>query len=113
MRISADQPAQINFSLRLQSPLKSNLSADGPDCLVLRGEAPSHVEPDYGNNQLPPVVYSDKPGERGVQFLSMVRVLKAGGRMETNPTSLTVSQADSVLILFGTRTSYCGYQNPP
>ena len=113
MRISADQPAQINFSLRMQSPLKSNLSADGPDCLVLRGEAPSHVEPDYGNNQLPPVVYSDKPGERGVQFLSMVRVLKAGGRMETNPTSLTVSQADSVLILFGTRTSYCGYQNPP
>lgn len=112
VNLTADRPAAISLTARLQSQLHHTcVVRDG--ILIMSGEAPSHAEPGYSNDQKEPIVYETDPAKRGVQFTAAVRILARGGRLDATEDCLTVQTADSVLILFAVRTSFNGFQRQP
>ncbi|MDW7657176.1 MAG: glycoside hydrolase family 95 protein, partial [Bacillota bacterium] len=63
VRLTADHPAAISVTARLQSQLLHACSIQD-DTLILTGEAPSHVEPSYSRDMEEPVVYESEPARR-------------------------------------------------
>jgi alpha-L-fucosidase 2 len=112
VRMTADRPAAISVTARLQSQLRYACSIHD-DTLILTGEAPSHVEPSYSSNLKEPVVYEKEPARRGMQFSAAVRMLARGGTQVAADGCLSVQQSDSVLLLFSARTSFNGCQRQP
>ena len=108
MRITSNKPRSVNFSIRFNSQLRSASSTrDG--FLVLKGEAPSHVEPSYSNDLETPVIYSENDEERGMLFVAMVNVTTSGGSVSYSDTCVSVEHADSAILLINAHTSYAGY----
>ncbi|MHB1356556.1 MAG: glycoside hydrolase family 95 protein [Anaerolineae bacterium] len=112
MRITADKQHSIGFALSLVSQLRSTVSLQH-GFLVMRGEAPSHVEPSYVADSQNPVVYSERDDERGMRFAAMVSVMAAGGRVSFSGSLISVEQADSAVILLSAHTSFAGFSVQP
>lgn len=112
IKLSCSEPKSINFAMNFNCLLKSSVSVD-KGLLVLKGEAPSHVEPSYSNDLQNPVVYSDRDDERGMLFAAMARVTAIGGRVTSMPTTIEVEEANEVVILIDARTSFAGYDVHP
>jgi len=89
-RVTADKPAQINFTLRLTSPhTNSQTRLLSSDTLVLSGQ----VETD------------------GLRFESRVRVITTGGHITTDGKVITVSGADAVSLYLVAATSFKNFQD--
>ena len=112
IKLSCSKPKSINFEMSFHCLLKSSVSVD-KGLLVLKGEAPSHVEPSYSNDLQNPVVYSDRDDEHGMLFAAMGRVTAIGGRVTSTPTTIEVEEANEVVILIDARTSFAGYDVHP
>ncbi len=112
IRLSCSKPKSIHFAMSFHCLLKSSVSVD-KDFIVLKGEAPSHVEPSYSNDLQNPVVYSDRDDERGMLFAAMAGVTATGGRVISMPTTIEVEEADEAVILIDARTSFAGYDVHP
>lgn len=112
IRISADKPGSVNFSTSFDSQLKSFVST-AYDCLVLKGEAPSYVEPSYSNDTENPVVYSDIEEERGMLFAAMAKVNAFGGKITYFDSCIDVEKADNAVIFVNAHTSFAGYNIQP
>ncbi len=112
IKLSCSKPKSINFSMSFHCLLKSSVYVD-KGLLILKGEAPSHVEPSYSNDLQNPVVYSDRDDERGMLFAAMAGVTATGGRVASMPTSIEVVEADEAVILIDVRTSFAGYDVHP
>jgi len=90
VRLTADQPAQISFTAKLDSPHSNSLTrAIAPDTLALTGK-----------------VQAD-----GLSFESRVRVVAKGGSMTTNGNTLEVKGADSVTLLLVAATSFVNFED--
>lgn len=112
MRIKSDKSASINFSFGFKSQLKSKILVKN-NCLILEGEAPSHVEPNYVQNCDNPVVYSDKDEERGMFFMGMAKVISSGGSVICADSNIQVKDADNAVILISAHTSFAGFDVQP
>ncbi|HEY5585891.1 MAG TPA: glycoside hydrolase family 95 protein [Ruminiclostridium sp.] len=112
IRISCDKPQSINFSLGFESQLESVVSSN-EGYLVLKGGAPSHVEPSYSNDLETPVIYSDIDEERGMLFTAMAKVTAVSGKVTYAGYVATVENADSAIILINAQTSFDGYDVQP
>ncbi len=112
IRLSCSQPKSINLAMSFHCLLKSSVSVD-KGFLVLKGEAPSHVEPSYSDDLQNPVIYSDRDDERGMLFAAMARVIATGGRVTSTSTTIEVEEADEAVILIDARTSFAGYDVHP
>ena len=91
VRLTADQPGQISFTLRMDSPQTNQQTrAIAPDTLALTGK-----------------VQAD-----GLSFESRVRVIASGGSgVTTNGDALVVVGADSVKLVLGAATSFVNFQD--
>jgi alpha-L-fucosidase 2 len=90
LRLTADRPAGIAFTLNWTSPQESSVTTHGPDTLVLDGrtsEAHSHPE-------------------TTVKFQALARVLVERGSVQAVESGLRVSGADAATILVSVGTSY-------
>lgn len=112
IKISADQPKSIHFTLGIQSQLKSNVTVED-GYLMLKGSAPSHVEPNYSQDLEEPVVYSEKDKEKGMLFAAMAKVSAVGGEVSYTAKNVCVENADSVVIILNAQTSFDGYDVHP
>ena len=111
IRLSADKPASLSFSVALTSPLKSAISGHEA-ALEVRGECPGYAAPSYLN--LPdPLRYSEEPAERGIQFLARVEMRVDGGSVSEQNGVLHIEGADSAVVYLGVRTSYNGFDKHP
>jgi alpha-L-fucosidase 2 len=90
MRITADQPGQVSFTLGLDSP-QTNSKTMGLDAntLVMSGQ----VEPD------------------GLRFESRVRVVREGGTVTTNGNLLVVEKANAATVFLVAATSFKNFQD--
>jgi len=102
MRLTCDRPGLLRFEARLDSPLRAVTSVDG-EALVLRGRAPSHVEPNY-ENASDPVRYDD---DRGLRFEARALVL-TDGQVDRRGHGLRVDAASEATLLLAVATSYAG-----
>lgn len=112
IRLEADRPGALSFSVGFACPLRHRTWVeDGIQWLLTR--APSLVEPEYSNVLPEPVQYSDVPEEQGMQALTGVRIALTGGRLQSDGTGLSVSNADSATLYLAVRTGYRGFDRLP
>lgn len=90
MRITADRPGQINFTLQMDSPhTNSQTLAINTNTLALTGQVEAG----------------------GLRFESRVRVRCNGGTVNTNGNTLGVANADSATVLLVAATSFKNFQD--
>jgi alpha-L-fucosidase 2 len=109
IRLTCDQPGKINFSAAAESPLRSESSTPDGNTLVLRGKAPSHVDPSYFKTP-EPIRYDET---EGMTFQCQVRAIAQGGGVTGDGRKLVVENADSVTLLLSAATSFNGPDKSP
>ncbi|BCS32114.1 alpha/beta hydrolase [Luteitalea sp. TBR-22] len=102
MDLSCDTPGLLACVARLSSPLHASVRVDG-DALVLRGRAPSHVEPNY-EDVTDPVRYAD---DRGMHFEARL-VVRTDGRADVTPEGIRIDGASRATLLLAMATSFAG-----
>jgi len=113
VRLTADQPGRISFSVTSDSPLQREHVTVGHDLLVLRGRAPSHTAPSYLGGQAEPVTYDHGPEAEGMRFEARFRVLIEGGKVHADGSRVTVEKADAATLLISAATSFNGFDKSP
>jgi alpha-L-fucosidase 2 len=90
VRITADKPGQINFTLNMDSPhTNSQTSAIKTNTLALTGQV------EVG----------------GLKFESRVRVIATGGNVQTNGHAVVVANADAATVILVAATSFKNFQD--
>ncbi len=94
MRITADKPGQVAFSASFKTPQRASTRNDGPDTLVLSG------------------VNGKAAGIEGaLKFQARVKVIASGGRTSADADQVSVTNADSVVLLIAAATSYKSFKD--
>jgi alpha-L-fucosidase 2 len=112
VRLACDQPGRIDFNVSADSPLRYAVQTDGKGTLVLRGRAPSHVDPSYLSTA-DPIRYDEGPDPEGMAFELRVRVRAEGGTVASGGSTVTVARADAVTLLLSAGTSFNGPDASP
>jgi alpha-L-fucosidase 2 len=94
VRLTANQPRKLSFVVSMVTPQAASVAAEERDTLVLRG-----------NNGKGPA------GAGALQFRARVRVLAPGARVVGAGDTLSVSGADSALLLLSIATSFKSYRD--
>ena len=113
IRLKADQPGNLSFRARLDTPHRFASRAASPDTLILAGLCPIHVVPSYRRTPEAPVVYDDRVGGEGMRFEIHLRGLCEGGRISCDGNALRIEEADTVLLLLSAATSFNGFERLP
>ncbi len=94
LRLTADKPGKLSFSLAFDSPQKSQVSVSDPNTLALIGTG------------------GDAGGIPGVvRFQALAHIGNTGGIIRSSADQLSVTIADSVTILVSIATSYNNYMD--
>jgi len=112
VRLSCDQPGQLNFTIRLDSQLRHTTTATSNDSLLLTGKAPAHVEPSYRRIE-PAVIYADEDEGDGLHFASALQVVLEGGHVAATANGLQVTNADHATLYLTAVTGFMGYDQSP
>ena len=111
VRLTASQPRRLSFTAMLGSKLHHKTNAkDG--VLILRGKAPSHVDPNYYQRPNPVIYANDDRGE-GMKFECHLRAMADQGEVRVTDGSLRVTRATSVTLLLSAATSFNGFDKSP
>ncbi len=94
MRLTGDKPGSVKFTATLASPQESTVSVAVGDTLVLRGKGPEA---------------RGIPG--AIRFEARVKIRAEGGEVSADEKSITVSGADSALIVVAAATNYKSYKD--
>lgn len=90
VRLTADRPGHINFTLKMDSPQTNSATRTvAPDTLVLTGQVETG----------------------GLRFESRVRVVNTGGQVDASGGIITVSNADAVTVILVAATSFNNFQD--
>jgi alpha-L-fucosidase 2 len=112
VRLTCDQPGKINFSATADSLLHHTTETDSANTLILKGKAPSHVDPSYLNTPNP-VIYDTGTNAEGMTFDLRVRALADGGKVSCDGKTLSVTNANAVTLLLSAGTSFNGADKSP
>jgi alpha-L-fucosidase 2 len=111
LRLSASLKGALDFTVTLDSPLRSNIEVVEQNQLRLRGKAAAHVEPNYVDSK-DPVIYDDTEG-KGMRFECRLQIRKNGGKIVANNGGLRIRDASEVVILLAAGTGYRGFDQMP
>ncbi len=103
VRLTADRPGQVTFRAQLSSQLRFAVETSAAMRLVMRGEAPGHVEPVYRRN------FDDAHAIRyggGMRFETTLEVRADGGVSRAADDALEVTGADAVTLIVTASTTY-------
>ncbi len=109
VRIVSESAQKLNMAVQLESRLQCKVDEKGEDGLVLFGNAPSHVEPNYAGTPNP-VVYD--PENPGMRFHIHLKAQVNDGKVSTKAGKITIENASEVLLLLSTANGYRGYDSP-
>ena len=112
IRLTADKPGQLNFTVGINSQVKNNKSVIGNDELMLKGKAPSHIEPNYVNSSQP-VMQDDTTGCRGMRFEILLKAINRDGSTRADTAGIHVKNASEVILFLSAATSFNGFNKCP
>ncbi|MBN8460363.1 MAG: glycoside hydrolase family 95 protein [Verrucomicrobia bacterium] len=94
IRLSADQPGKVAFGAGMKTPMKAVLTVEGGNTLVMRGKG------------------GDAGGIQGkLAYEAKVRIIATGGKVSAEGDRITVSGADSAMLLISAATSYRNFND--
>jgi alpha-L-fucosidase 2 len=94
LRLTADQPKKLSFSVGMVTPQAASVTTEESDTLVLSGT----------NGSAP-------AGPGALKFRARVRVLAPGAKVVRASDSLSVTDADSAVLLISIATSFESYKD--
>ncbi|EMS69769.1 glycoside hydrolase family 95 protein [Ruminiclostridium cellobioparum] len=109
VRIVSPSAQRLNLTVGLESRLQCRVGENGEDGLVLYGNAPSHVEPNYVSSRNPVVYDTESPGMR---FHIHLKAAVDHGKVSAKEGKITIENASEVLLLLSTANGYRGYDSP-
>lgn len=111
IRLSADRPGGIGVTATLDSPHLHALETSAEQAVVLKGNGPTHPDPETGPDSFEALIYNER---KGVRFEIRLQALIEGGTTEfTDSNELKVASADSVTFLLSAATSFNGFEKDP
>jgi alpha-L-fucosidase 2 len=94
IRLAADKSGQISFTAKIRTPQRAIVKVESPDTLVMRG------------------VNGSSEGIKGaLKFEARVRVLAQGGKTSQDSNQISVTNADSAILLVAAATSYKNFKD--
>lgn len=104
MRLTADKKGNINFSATMDrpEPAKVNISPEGDNVLKMVG---------FGSDRLSKRIKNGKPIKGRVEFQSRLKIVPAGGKVISNDSILTVSNANSATLFISIATNFVDYKD--
>ncbi len=133
MRFTADKPL-LDFEISMNSPHLTATSVISNGMLVLKGQAPGHVQArtletieKFGDQHKHPelfdgngkrklekqVLYGNDIGGRGMFFDARLKTILKNGKIQVESNRLHVSNSDEVVLIFSAATSFKGFKNSP
>lgn len=108
----SDKKNSINFKLCLTSQLKYSSGSTETEYYI-DGECPFDCETNRKTYPERNKMYSDKDDEKSVSFRTCIKIVAQQGDVTICDTGITVSNADSVLIILTCESSFNGYNKHP
>jgi alpha-L-fucosidase 2 len=94
VRLACDAPGRLSASICLDSLPRHEVAARGDDVLLLSGQCPAHVDPNYLQTE-EPVRYAE---DAGMRFAVHLRATVEGGAVEAEKDALRVRGADALTL---------------
>jgi len=113
MRLKADKKGQLNFDATTKSLIRFKNAAAGQQELVMKGKAPSHVDPNYVRYSPEPVIYNEADNCRGMRYELRIKAKNKDGKITTDVAGLHVSNATEVTLYISAATSFNGFDKCP
>lgn len=111
IKISANQPKQLNFKVELATPHKHQIEG-GAHSLYLKAAAPAYAAPVYYECE-EPIIYDELSENRGITFGIGTEVALQGGTCRLANQALEVEGADEVTLYLTIHTNFEGYDKYP
>jgi len=94
IRLTADRPGKVTFTAGMRTPQKASVTVESPTTLVMQG------------------VNGRSAGIAGaLKYQARVAITAPGGRIVSGGDQITVTDADSALLLIAAATSYKSYKD--
>lgn len=113
LRLTADKPGAISFTATLSTLHEGSQLETGnrePGTLILKGKAPTQVDP-KGHETAHPIVYD--PAGDSTRFECHLRAIPEGGTVSLSDDAITVKGATAVTLILSAATSYNGPGKSP
>jgi len=94
IRLKADKPGKVTFTAGMQTPQKASVTVESPNTLVMQGV-------NGGSRRI----------AGALTYQARVTIAAAGGRVVPGDGRITVTDADSALLLIAAATSYRSYKD--
>ena len=107
MRLAGDAPGALACTLRMDSQLHHSCRVDG-QFLILSGQCPRENR-SHGADD----IVWEQDGVGGMRYLVKVQLLNQGGSLSADGDSLTVSDADEVVLLVAIETGFVSFDQAP
>lgn len=108
IRITADKPKSVSFTLSAETPFKSTFKESG-GMLIMQGESPYKFHMD--ENRKITLTYSDEPSERCTGFTTAVKVIADNQKFVYG--DIAVENSDEAVIFICIETGYSGFDRHP
>lgn len=112
MKLSADQLQKLSVSIDASSLLRNQKLVQN-NSLVLKGNAPSHSDPNYIDYNKEPVIYDDQTGCRGMRFELIVKPIVKDGTVSYEGNKIVIKNASEILLFISAATSFNGFDKCP
>ncbi|HEX8676431.1 MAG TPA: glycoside hydrolase family 95 protein, partial [Segetibacter sp.] len=114
VRLTSDKPKALNLLAASKTILHYQNIVAAKDELVVKGKAPSHVDPNYVNEPgRQTVIYEDSTGCNGMRFQVSLKAVTKDGTVETDTSGIHVSNASEVVLVLSAATSFNGFDKCP
>ncbi|MBT3275911.1 MAG: glycoside hydrolase family 95 protein, partial [Spirochaetales bacterium] len=110
IRITADQPGSISFSLSMDSQMHYE-TGTGKSSFTLYGNCP-YSNKSRGLDVAGSLVW-EKDGTGGMKYVVKTRILNSGGEVSSDGSTLKVEGADEVVLLLTIETGFLRFDQEP
>lgn len=108
--ISCSEMGGVSFDATMDSMLQNEMLSIGENGIILKGKAPSHVEPNYMGEIPNAIIYDD---HKGMSYEVQIKAIVDGGKVWTDESGLHIKAANSVVLLLAAATSFNGFDKSP
>jgi alpha-L-fucosidase 2 len=113
IKLSSSKKGALNITASCKSLLVFNNSIVANDEIVMKGKAPSHIDPSYVNSMVLPIVYNDRSACAGMRYEVRVKVKTKDGKISTDSNGLKIEGASEVILFLSAATSFNGFDKCP